>query len=247
MKSFHWFSIKHFIGIDHHLAFTQSHRLLLNGIAGGSLLLFPGCSGGTRDEDSSSDNDIVSESTAAELEREMFVAGNDIGMAVRSVADAINVGERLDSTEYQFSGVLTDGSGMPLFTDFSGLPGQWQIEVVAPDMVKIRNTNPGDLLPEELVAYLAESLSVADRTDVKLVEEKEEGDSSISVFSFGKGNLRVTTRPFQLKTGEIGPLMEITLQADSVCQPKVPTDSVSSSPLQDNIHHPKITGAKRRS
>lgn len=208
--------------VFHYLPLSRSRRYLINGIAGGSILIWSSC-GSTGDDnaDSAADSPLVVSEENADT-AETFVADNDIAMTVRSVADAINLGESLDSADYCFNGVLTDGSGMPLFTDFSGLPGQWQIEVLTPRRLRIRNTKPGNLLPDELVDYLAEALSVIDRNDVKFVEERELGDSSISIYSFGKGNLQITTTPFSNETGEIGPLVEITLQADSVA----PADSI---------------------
>ncbi len=61
---------------------------------------------------------------------EYFHADNDIAMTVRSLADAIKVGEPLDSTEYDFNGVLTDGQGAPLYTDVQGSPGTWIVDVL---------------------------------------------------------------------------------------------------------------------
>lgn len=69
-------------------------------------------------------------SPPAIIVNEDFHADNDIAMTVRSLADAIKVGEPLDSTEYDFEGVLTDGQGTPLYTDVQGAPGVWVVDVL---------------------------------------------------------------------------------------------------------------------
>lgn len=53
----------------------------------------------------------------------MFHADNDIAMTVRSLVDAVRVGETLLPADYDFVGVLTDGQGTPLYTDVDGAPG----------------------------------------------------------------------------------------------------------------------------
>ena len=99
--------------------------------------------------------------------QEEYHADNDIAMTIRSLADALRVGEELDSTEYDYEGVLTDGQGRPLYTDVQGAPGIWQVDVVDSRTAMVRNIYLGDLLPGALEEYLAKSLGLT------LAEEKQ--------------------------------------------------------------------------
>ena len=92
---------------------------------------------------------------------ESYHADNDIAMAIRSLADAIKVGEPLDSAEYDFRGVLTDGQGTPLYTDIEGTPGIWDIDVIDSGKVAIKNIYLGDLLASDLEAYILDSLKLS--------------------------------------------------------------------------------------
>ncbi len=145
-----------------------------------------------------------------------FHADNDIAMATRSIADAIGLGEPLDSTQYDFEGVLTDGLGTPLYTDIQGAPGKWQIEVLNPKMATIRNVNIGDLLPDYLENYLASELNLD--TNAALEElGREEGadddDLDVKIYNIDNGTLRIETRQAAAANGVEGPLMRITLTA----------------------------------
>lgn len=131
----------------------------------------------------------------------------------------ISEGEPLDSTDYNFSGVLTDGLGSPLFTDFEGFPGQWEVDVVNPHEVLIRNIGTGDLMPGELIEYLSSTFnkSAEDEDEVlRIVDSFDEGDAQVQLYSFGRTSLRVETRPETLPTGEVGPKLEITLRYDTL-------------------------------
>jgi len=145
-----------------------------------------------------------------------FVADNDIGMTVRSMANTINIGDNLDSTDYNFEGVLTDGVGMPLFTDITGMPGKWEVEVVDSTQVRIRNLSPGDLQPHQLVEYLTQVLD-PEEGNIVLESETDEGEVHKVSYRYGKTEMCVSTRPQQIgNTGEVAPVMEITLRADSI-------------------------------
>ncbi len=157
---------------------------------------------------------IVTETVAGDTEP--YIADYDIAMTVSSVADAINVGEPLDSTDYNFAGVLTDAMGTPLFTDFSGLPGQWEVDVVSENEVHIRNLGTGDLFPETLVEYLSASLAERHEGEMHKVDEYDEGNARISEYSYGHASLRIETRPESLPTGEVGPRLEIILRSDTI-------------------------------
>lgn len=203
----------------HELMIRLSYRsdyLTITHAAAGIILLGAACS---RSESSRSEDSPValteSVSTATPAE-ETFMADYDIGMTVRSVADAINVGESLDSTAYNFEGVLTDGVGMPLFTDMSGMPGEWEVEVVDSTQVRIRNIDAGDLQPFQLIEYLTANLNDGSH-EILLENECDRGEAHIINYRYGRTSLRVETRPRHIgDTGEVAPVMEITLRADSV-------------------------------
>lgn len=200
-----------------------ARRVLYTSVASGLLIFSSSCTTSDSDhgdvyEGTSSEVSAVPSDTAGQEDEEYYQADNDIAMTVRSMADAINVGEPLDSTDYNFSGVFTDGMGSPLFTDFEGLPGQWEVDVLGPREVRIRNIGVGDLFPDSLVQYLAQTLSGDESEEIGLkeVEVYDEGDARVEEYSYGHTRLRIETRPELLPTGEVGPKLEITLRADSL-------------------------------
>ena len=83
-----------------------------------------------------------------------FHADNDIAMVVSSLVDAVRVGERLDSADYDFKGILTDGQGTPLYTDLEGNPGEWKVRVITDSEARISNLRLGDLMTEDLRNYI---------------------------------------------------------------------------------------------
>ncbi len=93
-------------------------------------------------------------------EESMFHADNDIAMTVCSIVDAIRVGERLDSADYGFTGILTDGQGTPLYTDIEGNPGEWNVKVIGDDEARICNLHLGDLMTEDLRNYIVGALNL---------------------------------------------------------------------------------------
>lgn len=206
----------------------RSDYLTITHAAAGIILLGVACtrSDTSRREDSSAT--LTESVSAAPPAEEAFVADYDIGMTVRSVADAINVGESLDSTAYNFEGVLTDGVGMPLFTDMSGMPGEWEVEVVDSTQVRIRNIDAGDLQPFQLIEYLTANLSGGTH-DITLENECDRGDAHIINYRYGRTSLRVETRPQNIgDTGEVAPIMEITLRADSILIPDTTYETLHS-------------------
>lgn len=156
-----------------------------------------GCSGNK--EQTSAD---TTDTTAVE---EYYHADHDIAMVVRSVADAIRVGEPLDSINYDYSGILTDGRGYPLYTDTRGIPGEWQVDVLSPTAVKICNKSIGDLLPVDLTNYLTGVLNLSD-TDIIPTESS---DSGRVVYGFKGGYLQIETET-AVNNGHEGSLMTIT-------------------------------------
>lgn len=103
---------------------------------------------------------VPSSAGPVEPEENQFHADNDIAMVVCSLVDAVRVGERLDSADYDFRGILTDGQGTPLYTDIEGNPGEWQVQVVSDDEARISNLHLGDLLTEDLRNYIITALNL---------------------------------------------------------------------------------------
>ncbi len=93
-------------------------------------------------------------------EDSQFHVDNDIAMTVCSLVDAVRVGERLDSADYGFHGILTDGQGTPLYTDIEGNPGEWIVKVVSDDEARISNLHLGDLMTEDLRHYIVSALGL---------------------------------------------------------------------------------------
>lgn len=91
-----------------------------------------------------------------------FHANNDIAMLLSSMNDALRVGEPLDSSAYNFSGVLTDGSGAPLYIDTLHNPGLWEVRVTSPVSAVVRNVREGDLVAEDLMIYVLDCMKLKD-------------------------------------------------------------------------------------
>lgn len=151
------------------------------------------------------------EADSALIQSEEFHADNDIAMVVRSIADAISVGERLDSAEYNYNGVLTDGQGTPLYTDVQGAPGAWEVDVVTPEKAVIRNLYLGDLLPKDLEMYLTQSLDLDDSSRVETDEFDSDDEAELSLYEIPGGELRFETRAGIAPNGLEGPLMSIVI------------------------------------
>lgn len=147
---------------------------------------------------------------------EDFHADNDIAMTIRSLADAIKVGEALDSTEYDFHGVLTDGQGSPLYTDVQGAPGQWIVDVLDAKSVSIRNIYLGDLLPADLESYILQSLHLENGAEMEFEahDAVNDDETEIRVYDFGGGYLRFEIRAGIAPNGLEGPLLTIIMSAD---------------------------------
>lgn len=165
------------------------------------LLVFSSC--GSSKQKGSNQNDSVSNAI------EEYHADNDIAMTLRSITDAIRVGEPLDTLDYNFEGVLTDGEGRPLYTDIQGTPGVWEVDVISPTSAVIRNIYLGDLLPDYLETYLAGSLNLSDSDIVETTEFDDDDDTSLIVYDLNGGYLRIETRSAIAVNGLEGPLMSI--------------------------------------
>ncbi|MDE7159400.1 MAG: hypothetical protein K2O24_00945 [Muribaculaceae bacterium] len=145
---------------------------------------------------------------------EVYHANNDIAMTLRSLADALRVGEPLDSAEYNYEGVLTDGQGAPLYTDMTGSPGAWEVEVTDDRRARIRNLYLGDLLPDDLRTYVMESLDLSEADILTDYDLDEENAWRMTVYDLGGGTLRFETRSGEAANGLEGPLVNIIIESD---------------------------------
>lgn len=140
---------------------------------------------------------------------EDYHADNDIAMMVRSIADALKMGEPLDTLDYNFEGVLTDGEGHPLYTDIQGSPGVWEVDVISPTYAVIRNIFLGDLLPDDLESYLAGSLDLSPENIIETDEFDDDEETQLVVYDLEGCYLRIETRAAVAPNGLEGPLVSI--------------------------------------
>ncbi len=143
---------------------------------------------------------------------EEFHADHDIAMTVRSIIDAINVGEKLDSVDYNYTGVMTDGNGRPLYTDVMGSPGVWDVEVRSENSVIIRNLYLGDLLPDELVQYLLQTLDINDAPILTADDSKKGTEDNLTIYPAGNADLIIEQQTAKTPKGDEGPLLKIILR-----------------------------------
>lgn len=147
---------------------------------------------------------------------EEFHADNDIAMTVKSLADALRVGEPLDTADYNFEGVLTDGIGRPLYTNLQGVPGLWDINVLSDSSVMIINVDIGDLVPDDLESYIASSLDLTPQNIIDSLEYHGAEGAETTVYDFGGGYLRYEVRNAMAPNGLEGPLVRITASRDLI-------------------------------
>lgn len=172
-----------------------------------------------------------------------FHADNDIAMTIRSLADALKVGEPLDSSFYNFEGVLTDGQGTPLYTDIQGAPGVWEIDVINDRNVTIRNLYLGDLLPADLETYLLQSLSINDsqpfvtfESDTSSISDSGDiAENRLTVYDFGGGYLCFNIQSGLAPNGLEGPLLNILMTADL---PDLSEDETQTTVSAQNVAKP---------
>ncbi len=144
-------------------------------------------------------------------EEPQFHADNDIAMTVCSLVDAVRVGEKLDSAEYNFNGILTDGQGTPLYTDIEGNPGEWQVRVVNEEEARINNLHLGDLMTEDLRSYIIGALNLnhADLVTAYLNPANEE--EYIWLYDIGDVNLSFSETLVQTPSDYEGIIMSISV------------------------------------
>lgn len=138
-------------------------------------------------------------------------ADRDIAMTLGSLVDALRVGEPLDSTIYNYVGILTDGEGYSLYWDDYGYPGQWEVLVVNADSAVIRNLKSGDLRVGPLQNYISQSLEF-DENNIKEVADPD-GDDMIerTVYAFKGGMLKFELLEDNTPLGEEGPFLNISV------------------------------------
>jgi len=159
------------------------------------------------------DNQQKNASRVATTPQEEYHADNDIAMTVKSIADAISVGEPLDSN-YNYEGILTDGQGTPLYTDLHGTPGAWRVDVIGDSEAVVRNLYLGDLLQNDLEAYIVTSLSLNEQpapTD----EEYDNQDILLRRYAFNGGTITFETRYGMAPNGMEGPILKIIIRSDN--------------------------------
>ena len=140
-----------------------------------------------------------------------YHADLDIAMTVRSIVDAIQVGEPLTDDDYSFRGVFTDGIGSPLYTDIQGAPGEWKVDVTSSSSACISNLRVGDLLADDLRDYLAANLNLDDTRIVELMED-EKSETETATYDFGAGYMKFIIRDTITADYE-GVMLDILLNA----------------------------------
>lgn len=158
-----------------------------------------------------SGRDNSSDSTVA---LESYHANNDIAMTLRSLVDAASMGERLDSAAYNYTGVLTDGGGRPLYTDITGAPGEWSVEVMSPSSAIITNKYPGDLLCDDLREYILAHLNVADSTAIVVPASADNPDLEIRRYPMQGVLLTFEKIPATTLSHHEGDLMTIRVESE---------------------------------
>lgn len=145
-----------------------------------------------------------------------YHADNDIAMTVRSLADALKVGEPLDSTQYDYEGVLTDGQGSPLYFDVEGAPGMWKVDVLDKKSVLIQNLYLGDLLPIDLQSYILQTLRVP--SERRLLppahEETTDEENDTVLYDCDGVYLKFEVKSGIAPNGLEGPMLNIIMSAD---------------------------------
>lgn len=178
---------------------------LLTAILG---LAFSSCTfTNTKSDSDSANNDS---SSMVELPA-VYHADNDIAMMLHSVADALHQEEELDSLDYNYEGILTDGTGRSLYTDVQGAPGAWSIRVENPNSIAIKNIYLGDLLPDALQAYILESFELNTDDVVDTSKFKNKNLKEAQIYYNDGVYLIFQTQTSSTSTGKEGPLMTIVV------------------------------------
>lgn len=180
---------------------NKSERLAMVACASGAVLVSASCS----QKNLSAGYDTVVE------EESVYHADNDIAMTVRSIVDAIRVGETLSPADYDFGGILTDGQGTPLYTDIGGAPGEWVVKVENDSTAIIANRKIGDLMDDDLRTYILDALSLNNADLVSAYQNPEAENELIYYFDTGDVDINFSTRPVTTPSGIEGTLMTIRI------------------------------------
>ena len=140
-----------------------------------------------------------------------FHADNDIAMTVCSIVDAVRVGEPLDSADYGFEGILTDGQGTPLYTDLEGNPGEWTVKVIAADEARISNLRLGDLMTEDLRNYIVGALNLNDADLVTAYVNPADEQEFIWLYDIGDVQVAFSETEVQTPSQLEGIMMSISV------------------------------------
>ncbi len=140
-----------------------------------------------------------------------FYADNDIAMTVCSIVDALRVGETLDSVDYNFRGVLTDGQGTPLYTDVEGAPGEWRVYVVDGQEACISNCRVGDLMTADLRHYIVGALGLNSADLVTAYENPYVEGQMIWLYDAGIVKVSFAEIETESPSGAEGSLLTIAL------------------------------------
>lgn len=140
-----------------------------------------------------------------------FHADNDIAMTVCSLVDAVRVGEQLDSAEYGFDGILTDGQGTPLYTDIAGNPGEWKVKVINDWEANISNLYLGDLMTTDLRNYILGALNLNTADLVTGYVNPANEQEFIWLYDIGDVNLSFSETEVKTPQGLEGIIMSISV------------------------------------
>ena len=140
-----------------------------------------------------------------------FHADNDIAMTVCSLVDAVRVGESLDSADYDFEGILTDGQGTPLYTDIEGNPGEWRVRVVGAEEARISNLHFGDLMTEDLRNYILGALTLNSADLVTAYVNPADEQEFIWLYDIGDVNVAFSETDVKSPSGLEGTIMAVSV------------------------------------
>ncbi|MDE6552459.1 MAG: hypothetical protein K2K98_05810 [Muribaculaceae bacterium] len=140
-----------------------------------------------------------------------YHADNDIAMTVCSLVDAVRVGEPLDSADYNFQGILTDGQGTPLYTDIEGNPGEWEVIVIGDDEARISNLQLGDLLTEDLRNYIVGALNLNDADLATAYVNPADEQEFIWLYDMGDVQLVFSETLVKMPSGLDGIIMSVSV------------------------------------
>ncbi len=148
---------------------------------------------------------------SSSAEADPFHADNDIAMTVCSLVDAVRVGERLDSADYNFDGILTDGQGTPLYTDLEGNPGEWKVRVISDEEARISNLHLGDLMTEDLRNYIISALNLNSADLVTAYINPADEEEFIWLYDIGDVNVAFSETIVKTPSDLEGIIMSISV------------------------------------